>query len=483
MSNPEPLSSDELRRRLLDAVTAGDRAALEELCSGHKEAIITHFPQWRALPQGVRAFQPLADRYVQGLIAVAQLFEERFGRREPMEALTGPPGSNPLVKWQEAIARAQSLMQDLKYAQALGLLGRCLEEVRGLKGSGVMAYLPATYGLIGECHFQLGQADKAIAPTGTALELCVKAGDAEGERTYLGNLYEVHRYRGDAAAAASCAQRLAEALDRQGDRGEALRYRKQAQRVSAGEPLDRIVCNIDGQRYELDEAIAMKAQRVQFAFERNRLTLRPAQALTARGQEVAGQGRYEEALAHFEQAAIADRYDPHCQYQSALTLLCLKRYPEAVAAYERTEALAPGWFHCRADQWMAEQLASGRFNHAVFHLYRALEDGPEPPQEKLAVAEQVLAQAPNLAFVQHARGRALVALSRRDEAAIAFRKGLDCVEEPDLRTRLLVDLATVTEDNAQKRPLLDEAVRLQGNLVAAAMAALLLARDEQGGRP
>ena len=37
---------------------------------------------------------------------------------------------------------------------------------------------------------------------------------------------------------------------------------------------------------------------------------------------------------------------------------------------------------------MARQLAAGRYNFPFFHLYRALEDGQEPPEQKLAVAEE-----------------------------------------------------------------------------------------------
>jgi tetratricopeptide (TPR) repeat protein len=470
MPDPDSLSPDELRQRLFEA--AGDADRLEELCARHRNAILAHFHSWRKLPQGVREVPPLAERYVAGMVAVARVFAERMGRPELMNLLTGPPESNPLLRWQHDLAEAQRRMEGLQYAEATALLTECLERGRGMQGSGVAAYLPVTLGMLGQCQFQMGEADRAVAPTEKALELCLEAGDGEGERAYLSNLYEIHRYRGDAEAASRCAGSLADALQRQGDVAEAMRYRKQAALVRAGEPLNRVVCEVDGRRMELDEGVAARPKHARFLFERDRLALRPAEEWTRRGQEAGAAGRHEEALEHFRRAAAADRFDPHSRYQSGLALLHLRRYADAVAAYEQTEALAPGWFHCRSDLWLARQLASGRFNHPVLLLYHVLEDGSRPPQEKLRLAEEALGRAPDLAFLHEARGKTLVALGRRDEAAAAFRRGLECVEEPDLRTRLLMDLAAVLPPGGERSQLLREAVALKGNLVAAAMAAL-----------
>ena len=56
----------------------------------------------------------------------------------------------------------------------------------------------------------------------------------------------------------------------------------------------------------------------------------------------------------------------------------------------------------------------------------------------------------------------------------ALRRGLERGEEPDVRTRLLVELCVVTADEAEKWRVLEEAVALKGNLAAAAMATLML---------
>jgi hypothetical protein len=70
---------------------------------------------------------------------------------------------------------------------------------------------------------------------------------------YLGNLYEAHRYQGQAALAAADAGRLADALDQQGRADEARCCRRLAEIVRAGEPLNRVVAVVEGRRYELDE--------------------------------------------------------------------------------------------------------------------------------------------------------------------------------------------------------------------------------------
>ena len=71
-------------------------------------------------------------------------------------------------------------------------------------------------------------------------------------------------------------------------------------------------------------------------------------------------------------------------------------------------------------------------------------------------------------------GESLLKLDRRKDAEGSFRKGLISSHEPDFKTRLLVDLALVLESGEEKRRLLHEARELNGNLIAAAMAAVTL---------
>ena len=58
-------------------------------------------------------------------------------------------------------------------------------------------------------------------------------------------------------------------------------------------------------------------------------------------------------------------------------------------------------------------------------------------------------------------------------AATAARAGLSRDPDPDVRTRLLIALARVTRQPESRR-LLEEAIALDGNRVAAAMARVIL---------
>lgn len=81
---------------------------------------------------------------------------------------------------------------------------------------------------------------------------------------------------------------------------------------------------------------------------------------------------------------------------------------------------------------------------------------------------------PELPLLHLHHARALAELGRRVEALAALRRGLAADPEPDARTRLLVELAGVTDDLVEREASLREAEALAGNLVAAAMARVML---------
>ncbi len=231
---------------------------------------------------------------------------------------------------------------------------------------------------------------------------------------------------------------------------------------------------VDGATFEVDEVQPVGNMHVKFNFERNRITLRPAEFHTQRGEQLGSAARHEEALAAFREAAATDAFDPHARFLEAFTLLHLERYADAVDTYRRVEELAPGWFHCRADLWVAEQLVLGRLNHVDFLGLYLLEDGSEPPAEKVKIAEKLLARRPGLPPAQFHLGKNLGRAGRKAEARTALRAGLTADADPDVRTQLLAELATLTEDRAERESLYREAVALNGNLVSAAGAALAL---------
>ena len=119
-------------------------------------------------------------------------------------------------------------------------------------------------------------------------------------------------------------------------------------------------------------------------------------------------------------------------------------------------------------------MAQGSIAHWMWLLFRQLEDGNQPPAQKVDLAEKALAKTPDVAPLYLFKGKNLLKLNRRHDAETSFRKGLTCVNEPDFKTRLLVDLALIVESAQEKSRLLNEAQELNGNLISAATAALVL---------
>jgi tetratricopeptide (TPR) repeat protein len=474
---PEVHDASQLRQLLIEAVRTQDQRMLADLCKTHQDMILRHFTEWTKAPSDIRSNQTAIQLYVNTLGAVAQFFATQLGNPGPFQQLVGPEKTNPLAEWQKALKQAQGYMEELHYAEAIQTLSDLLLKLHGLTGSGVDKYLPITYGYLGESYFQHGEASKAISPIETARRLCEQQGDYEGIGAYEGNLYEIHRYLGQAEAAAQAAERLAQILDKQEQKGEAAKYRRQAQRVRLGESLNRVVVHINGMQFELSEIrqIDIRNQRVQFVFQRNRISLRAARAFIDQGEQLARKNNFGDALLAFQNATKVDQYDPQAPYFAGLTLLNLQRYIEAAESYETTERLAPGWYNCRADLWIARQLAERNISHEIFMALHKLEDWPLDPKEKVQLAEQSLAKAPNLAPLYLFYGKGLSAIQRTKDAEAAYRKGLACVEEPDIKTRLLLQLGTMMDSASEREQLLEQAVEVNGNLVAAAMAVVSLA--------
>jgi tetratricopeptide (TPR) repeat protein len=411
--------------------------------------------------------------YAPGLITVAQHFAEKRGHPELLESMSGPPEGNPLVQWQRALVEVEPVMAERRYDEAAARLRATLEDVKGLKGSGADSYLPITYGRLGECLFQSGDAEAARVPMEQALTLCESSGDGDGAIAYLGNLYELHRYRGDAGAAADSLERLAATLDRLDRKAEAARHRRQAIIVRAGEPLCRVIVEIDGQTMEISDAPRPQG-RVRLIYQRNRIALHRCSDAVAAGVQAAERGELEAALGCFARATAADVFDPWPRYHAGLALLELRRYDDALLSYQATEAVAPGWYHCRSDCWFADRLAAKAIDHDTFSGVRLLADGGLSPPQAEALANAVL-QRGELGLVRLLLGDALSALGRPAEAVEAYQRGLAIAEEPDVRTRLLVALGSKTTDPVERMRWLHEGIELAGNLMSAAVARLMLA--------
>jgi tetratricopeptide (TPR) repeat protein len=235
-----------------------------------------------------------------------------------------------------------------------------------------------------------------------------------------------------------------------------------------------VVVEIGGKRLELEELSApLPEGRLRFHFERNRITLGAVTALVEEGSRLGSEGNDAGALGAFRAAAAIDATDPRPCYFAGLAQMGLRRYPDAVESYEATERLAPGWYHCRADRALALELASRRINHATFEAVRQIEDSAKTAAEKAALADLALVAAPDLAILHLLKANALIELKASAGAEEAARAGLARDPDPDVRTRLLVALARVAKAPENRR-LLEEALALDGNRIAGAMARVML---------
>jgi tetratricopeptide (TPR) repeat protein len=361
----------------------------------------------------------------------------------------------------EAIARAEALIEQGDYQRAWELA----KEAAGRACFATGPLAARLHADLGECAFQLGEPVRALATTRKALRL---ARDTHLRVAIFGNLYEVYRYLGDNTAAAEVAAQLA--LVSGGE--EARRYSRQAALVRRGEPLVRVVAEVDGRRHEIEEVLEGIPGPVRLVYARNRLTLRLAEKWTREGEQLAQAGDFAEAMERYDAAMRLDPHTPEPAYQAGFVRGHEGRWDEARGYFETAERLAPGWFLGRS----ALALLRLDLPDESFRLWHALAEGPLPHEAKRQLAEQALASTPPVGrtYFHHLHGKALQGL-KRPEAERAFRIGLEHAAEPDLTTRLCVDLAAVVPSPQEKSRLLNRAVAINGDPVAVATARIVLA--------
>ncbi len=472
MSTHEPPSdSTSLFATLAGLIERGEHEGLMQLCQQRTQEIREGFGEWKQVPAEIRSDPSAVQRYAKTLITVAQLFAQG-GDPSLLERLTGPAEDNPLVQWEQALDRARAAMGANEHDAAHEQLEALLARTEELSGSGADQLRAITIGLLGQAAFHRGDVRAAVEHFEDALRRCEAQDDAQGRAVYLGALYEAYRWLGERSVAAQFAARLAE-HHAHSDPEQAEHWRERAAAV-VDEPPVRVRVQVDGIRLDPDALPAdFQAEgSIRFVFERNRLRLGAVAALLERGRAQGSAKQLEDALASFTEAARIDPRDPDPEYLRGQTLLHLGRFAEAAKAYQRTESIAPGWYHCRTDGWIAQQLAAGALPTDVFEQLVAIE---RPSDEPALVerAQRAGAQWPNIAPLRLAEGRVLLRADQTTAAEAAFRAGLDAAAEPDVRTRLLVELAQVVMEPERTERLM-EAVQLAGNRVARAMAQVML---------
>src|SRR5688572_20802710 len=91
------------------------------ICNEHKETIIECFPYWSILPVDIRKDKESSNFWVQCLIAVANQFDS-MGYPELIKRLTGERSNNPVSKWSEMFALANSLSTEGNYNESNNIL-------------------------------------------------------------------------------------------------------------------------------------------------------------------------------------------------------------------------------------------------------------------------------------------------------------------------------------------------------------------------
>lgn len=473
---PEPADAPddplELRDALFDAVGARDQGTFRRLVDARAELIAQSFPQWTAVADDERADPARVEWLFQGVAAVAEHFAEQRGDDRLLQQIQGD-GKDPISRWQDALQQVDEHLGAGELDAAQALLDEQLVAVRQLQGGSAATMLALTLSAQARRFYAEGLVERALEPLAEALDIAREAEDLQGEHTYLGNLAELFQYLGDWEQAGDCFGEQAELLLEAGADEQADRAAARAERVRAGEPLNRVIAVVDGEPFELAEVPLQGEVAVAFVFHRSRPTLPAALRAVARGLEATGGGQHEDALVAFDEAAAADPLAPQPPYQRGITLLQLGRAAEAGAAFAQAEALAPGWFRVRAHRWIAAEVASGRLPAAAFEALRSLQS-EAPAEEKLAQVQAALAEVGRCAHLELELGKQHAALGHADEATRVWRAALEPEPEPDVRSRLLTALSTTAEPG-ERRELLQAVVAIEGgNLIAQASAAVTL---------
>jgi tetratricopeptide (TPR) repeat protein len=469
---PEALAPTEIRDRLIEAAASGPRARLRALCNEYKEQVAANVGVMVKMPEGMPTDPATLNSYIQCLGAVAECLANECGAPALWNKLCGTPDNNPLLQWDRWYGELPERMNRLEHDALIAEARDFISRAKTLQGPAARQNEAFLNGRLGELLFHSGRVREAEGPFCAALQICREINDGEGQRVYLNNLREVYRHLGDAAEAVRVGEELIR-LSRQAGL-ECSRLINQVELIRRGEPLCRVVCVKDGEERELDEIAHVGAGRYDFQFRRNRLQLQMTAVLVQQGMELGSGGKLADALEKFHQAAEIDPHDPDPVYQSGVCLLDMGLYKAAREAFEKVELLAPGWFHCRSDRWLAESLEAGTISEDEFRVLRVLGDGVLPPDEALRMATQAVNRWPTFAPLYLPLGD--LHRDRQDTvgALACYRKGLELVAEPDLESRLLCAAAgLLPQGSAERAELVKRAVSLQGSLVAQATAALI----------
>ncbi len=110
------------------ADAANSEAVGDALVQANRASIVDHFSGWRQVPESIRNDPMQVQRYIQGLIAIAEVFSQDLGDSSLMQLLTGSEADNPLVRWQQGLEDVRNLVEQLEYRDAISMLNDLLIE-------------------------------------------------------------------------------------------------------------------------------------------------------------------------------------------------------------------------------------------------------------------------------------------------------------------------------------------------------------------
>ncbi len=397
VSSPMPSpDSDSLRDMLIAAVSARDNKLVHTLVNANREAIATYFPDWQKVPEPIRNNGGAMQRYATTLINLAEIFRDHFGDVRLAQMLAGPDaggGTNTIqAQWEQGLAQADALVKEDNFDAARDLLTQIVNALRDVPGDGPVPFHAVTHGRLAHVLFSKGEVEPAAEHMRQALQLSEARAEEQGIAAGLRGMYEICRYQGKFAEAADYGDRLSAELAKLGKTDDAQFWTRQSARVRAGEPLCRVVFFVNDQQWEVEDVPRINEGRLRYGFVRNRPPLTLCEILVQRGMAAGSQAKFDEAMGHFAQAAKVDPHDPSAHYQSAVTLMHLQRPADAVVEYDITERLAPGWFNCRSERWMAAEIAAGRVEPPTFFILRTEEmpDASATWDQKLSLVDQAI---------------------------------------------------------------------------------------------
>ena len=430
----------QLQAKLVEIASTQRPRQLRRFCEAYKDQIAVHAKGLNTLPEGVRKNPAKANVFVQSLGAAAECLAQELGDSTLWNVLVGNSDNNPIIRWQGFIDGIAERMQRLEHKQLIAELQPLLTEVTRFEGGTARQYEAILRGRLGELLYHSGNMEEARVPMEEALSICQKIGDREGVCIYLNNLIEIARYQGDRNKAIKNSEELLAELRQQGKMQLVAAAERQLRVLQSGEPACRLACRHNEQLLELDEIPTGFVGKLQFEFVRNRPNLQLATALTNQAMGKASKGDSADAHELFQRASEIDPFDPNPIYQDGMVLMEMGLYAAAKDTFDRVDQLAPGWFRCRSDRWLAGKLEVGELTTDILQLLRVLDDGGLNSAEHFDLAKAATERFPEFAAFWLHLGDSQITQDKAI-AENAYREGLKHAEEPDIESRLLCALA------------------------------------------